>query len=52
MSKVQKGKDVIEKNQEEGRNECNAAKPSEHEIAIAGAGWRRLNANYEMKSSE
>jgi hypothetical protein len=52
MPKVQKGEDVIEKNQEEGHNECNAAKPREHEIAIAGAGWRRLNANYEMKCSE
>jgi hypothetical protein len=52
MPEIQRGDDVIEKDQEEGRNERNAAKPREHEIAVAGAGRRRLNPNYVMKSSE
>jgi hypothetical protein len=52
MPEIQRGDDVIEKDQEECRNERNAAKPREHEIAVAGAGRRRLNPNYVMKSSE
>jgi hypothetical protein len=52
MPEVQQGDDVIEKDQEEGRNERNPAKPRENEVAVAGAGRRRLNPNYVMKSSE
>ena len=52
MPEVQQGDDVIEKDQEEGRNERNPAKPRENEVAVAGAGRGRGNSNDVMKSSE
>jgi hypothetical protein len=37
MSEVKK-RDDKDQNHEDGRNERDAAKPSEHELAVAGAG--------------
>jgi hypothetical protein len=40
MPQVNKRDDVIQKDQEEGHNERDAAKPSEHKHAVAGARGR------------
>jgi hypothetical protein len=40
MLEVQKRDDVIQKDQEEGHNERDAAKPREHKHAVAGARGR------------
>jgi hypothetical protein len=40
IPQVNKRDDVIQKDQEEGHNERDAAKPREHKRAVAGAGGR------------
>jgi hypothetical protein len=52
MPDVQKRHDVEDQDQQESRNERDAAKPREDERAVAGAGRRRGNTNNVMESSE
>ncbi len=52
MPEVQKRDDVEDQDHEEGHNERDAAKPREHELAIAGTGRRRRNSHDVVKSSE
>jgi hypothetical protein len=47
MPEVQKGDDV-EQDHAERHDDRDAAKPREHELALAGAGWRSGNANSEV----
>ena len=44
MPEVQKGDDV-EQDHAERHDDRDAAKPREHELALAGAGWGSGNAN-------
>jgi hypothetical protein len=52
MPEVQKRDDVEDQDQEESHSERDAAKPREHERAVAGAWRRRGNADNVVKSSE
>ena len=52
MPEVKKRDDVEDQAHEEGREERDAAKPREHERAVAGAGRRRGNPDKVVKSSE
>lgn len=52
MFEIQDREDVAKQNNEEGHHERDAAKPREHQSAVAFAGRRRLNPNDVVKSSE
>ena len=52
MPEVQKRDDVEDQAHEEGHNEGDAAKPREHERAVAGAGRGLGNPDNVVKSSE
>jgi len=52
MPEVKKRDDVEDQAHEEGRKERDAAKPREHERAVAGAGRRRGNTDNKVKPSE
>jgi hypothetical protein len=45
MPEVQRRDDVEDQDHKEGHNEGDAAKPGEHERAVAGTRWRCGNAN-------
>jgi hypothetical protein len=45
-------RDDQDKDYEDGRNEGNAGKPSEHELAVAGAGRRLGDTDNVVKSPE
>ena len=51
MPEVQKGNDV-EQDHTERHDDRDAAKPREHELAVAGAGRRLGNPDNVVKSSE